>query len=161
MAKKKKGHKESDGTIAKNRKALHDYEIIETFEAGVVLTGTEVRSLRENSCQLTDCFVVIRRDEAWMIGVHISPYSNGGHSNVDSDRNRKLLLHRKQINYLLSKTREKGMAIVPLKIYFDKNNRVKVEIGLARGRKNYDKRQVIAKRDSQREVERALKERYR
>ena len=157
----KKGKKPDDGSIARNRKALHDYEILETFEAGVVLTGTEVRSLRENGCQLVDCFVVIRKDEAWLIGVHISPYSNGSYNNVDSDRNRKLLLHRRQINYLLEKTREKGMSIVPIKMYFDKNGRVKIEIGLARGRKNYDKRQVIAKRDSQREIERAMKERSR
>ncbi len=158
MAKKRgDGAKRDDRTIARNRKALHDYEVIETFEAGIVLTGTEVRSLRESSCQLVDCFVVIRRDEAWLIGVHISPYVNGSYNNPDPDRNRKLLLHRKQIAYLFQKTREKGMSIVPIKMYFDDNGRVKVEIALARGRKTYDKRQVIAKRDSQREIERALK----
>lgn len=158
---KKKGSRGDDRSIARNRKALRDYEIIETFEAGIVLTGTEVCSLRENGCQLVDCFVVIRKNEAWLIGVHISPYTNGTYNNPDPDRNRKLLLHKKQIRYLLEKTREKGMAIVPLKLYFDENGRVKVEIGLAKGRKNYDKRQLIAKRDSQREIERAIKERSR
>ena len=159
MAKKKP----DDGRqpIAKNRRAYHDYDVLETFEAGIVLTGTEVRSLRDNNCQLTECFVIIRKNEAWMIGVHIPPYSNGGHSNVDPDRNRKLLLHKHQIRYLLEKTRERGMSIVPLRMYFDANGRVKVEVGLARGRKNYDKRQVIAKRDSDREIQRAMKIRTR
>ncbi len=157
MAKAKK----NDGrhTIAQNRKARHDYDILETFEAGIALTGTEVRSLRENGCQLPECFVIIRKHEAWLVGVHIKPYSHGSYNNVDSDRNRKLLLHKRQITYLLEKTRDKGMAIVPLSLYFDKNGRVKVEIAIARGRKLYDKRDAMAKRDSQREVERALKER--
>ncbi len=155
--------KNDDGrkNVARNRRAYHDYDILETFEAGIALTGTEVKSLRENNCQLTECFVIIRKDEAWLVGVHISPYSHGTYNNPDPDRNRKLLLHKHQISYLLQKTRERGMAIVPLQVYFDKNNRVKVEIGLARGRKNYDKRDAIAKRDSQREVDRAMKERSR
>lgn len=163
MAKVGKNKKKDDGRhlIAQNRRARHDYDILETFEAGIVLTGTEVRSLRESGCQLTECFVIIRKDEAWLIGVHIKPYSNGSYSNVDSDRNRKLLLHKRQIRYLLEKTREKGMAIVPLSLYFDKNNRVKVEIAVAKGRKLYDKRDAMAKRESQRDVERALKGRYR
>ena len=97
--------------IAKNRKAFHDYEIIETFEAGIALTGTEVCSLRENNCQLTDCFVLIRKGEAWLNGLHISPYSHGNLNNPDPDRKRKLLLHRKQIRYLEQKTREAGLAI--------------------------------------------------
>lgn len=147
--------------IARNRRAFHDYDIIETFEAGMVLTGTEVRSLRDNNCQLTECFVIIRKGEAWVIGIHISPYANGSYSNVDPDRNRKLLLHKKQIRYLLAKTQERGMSIVPLQMYFDKNGRVKVEIALAKGKKIYDKRAAIAKKDSQREIERALKQRYR
>ena len=151
--------KQDDGrkSIARNRRAFHDYDILETFEAGMVLTGTEVRSLRDNNCQLTECFVIIRKNEAWAVGIHISPYRNGGYSNVDPDRNRKLLLHKKQIRYLLAKTREKGMSIVPLEMYFDKNGRVKVEIGLAKGRKLHDKRDAMAKRDAKREAERALK----
>ena len=97
--------------IAKNRKAFHDYEIIETFEAGIALTGTEVCSLRENNCQLTDCFVLIRKGEAWLNGLHISPYSHGNLNNPDPDRKRKLLLHKKQIRLLQEKANEKGMAL--------------------------------------------------
>ncbi|MGI6220962.1 MAG: SsrA-binding protein SmpB [Coriobacteriales bacterium] len=158
MAKKIDDGKKS---IARNRRAFHDYDILETFEAGIVLTGTEVRSLRDNNCQLTECFVIIRKNEAWAVGIHISPYRNGSYSNVNPDRNRKLLLHKKQIRHLLEKTREKGMSIVPLEMYFDKNGRVKVEIGLAKGRKLHDKRDAMAKRDAKREMERALKERNR
>ena len=147
--------------IAKNRKAFHDYEIIETFEAGIALTGTEVCSLRENNCQLTDCFVLIRKGEAWLNGLHISPYSHGNLNNPDPDRKRKLLLHRKQIDYLDGKLRTKGMALVPLELVFDDHNRVKVIIGLGRGKKLYDKRADMAKRDTDREIARALKERNR
>ena len=149
-------------TIAKNRKALHEYEIVETYEAGVELTGTEVRSLRENNCQLTDCFALIRSGEVWLNNVHISPYSNGSIFNPNPDRKRKLLLHRKQIRELDRKVSEKGMALVPLKMYFKENSLVKVELALARGKKLHDKRQSMAERDSKREIERALKQqRYR
>lgn len=147
--------------ISKNRKAYHDFFIDETFEAGIELTGTEVCSLRENHCQLTDCFAVIRNGEMWLHGVHIAPYSHGNIANVDPGRKRKLLLHKKEIRYLLGKTKEKGFALVPLSIYFSKNGLVKVEIGLARGKKDYDKRASLAERDSKRDVERALKERTR
>lgn len=147
--------------IAKNRKAFHDYEIIETFEAGIALTGTEVCSLREDNCQLTDCFVLIRKGEAWLNGLHISPYSHGNLNNPDPDRKRKLLLHRKQIRYLEQKTREAGLAIVPIGIYFSTNGLVKLEIALARGKKLHDKRQAMAERDSKREIARALKMRSR
>ncbi len=153
--------KESFKVIAKNKKAFHDYDIEETFEAGIVLTGTEVRSLRENNCQLTECFALVRGDEAWLHGIHIKPYQHGTYNNVDPDRKRKLLLHKNQIRYLGQKAQTKGYAIVPLKIYFSGRNMVKVEIGLARGRKNYDKRAVMAERDVNREIERALKERSR
>lgn len=148
-------------TIAKNRRAFHEYEILERFEAGIQLTGTEVRSLRENNCQLTDCYVLIRKGEAWLHNVHIAPYSNGNLSNVDPDRSRKLLLHRKQIRYLEKKVSERGLTLVPLEMYFAKNSLVKVEIGLARGKKLHDKRESMAKRDAQREIERALKSRNR
>ena len=147
--------------IAKNRRALHEYEVLETYEAGIALTGTEVRSLRENNCQLTDCYVLIRKGEAWLHNVHIAPYRNGGWDNVDPDRKRKLLLHRREIRVLEQKTRERGLAIVPLSMYFSKNSLVKVEIALARGKKLHDKRQSIAKRDAAREIDRAMKERYR
>lgn len=153
--------KREEKTIAKNRRAFHDYEILETYEAGIELTGTEVRSLRENSCQLTDCFALIRSGEVWLNNVHISPYSNGSIFNPDPDRRRKLLLHKKQIRYLDAKVAEKGLAIVPLKMYFNEDGRVKVELALARGKKLYDKRASMKERDTKREIDRALKERVR
>ena len=153
--------KREEKTIAKNRRAFHDYEILETYEAGIELTGTEVRSLRENNCQLTDCFALIRSGEVWLNNVHISPYSNGSIFNPDPDRRRKLLLHKKQIRYLDAKVAEKGLAIVPLKMYFNEDGRVKVELALARGKKLYDKRASMKERDTKREIDRALKERVR
>ena len=138
--------------IARNRKALHDYEVLETYEAGIALTGTEVRSLRDNHCQLTDCFALIRHGEVWLHGVHIPPYAFGNIANPDPDRKRKLLLHKNQIRKLEQQTKEKGMALVPLKMYFNKSSL---------GKKNYDKRAAMAERDSKREIERALKERSR
>jgi len=147
--------------IAKNRRALHEYEILETYEAGIELTGAEVRSLRENNCQLTDCFALIRGGEAWLHNVHIAPYSHGSISNGDPDRKRKLLLHRREIRLLEQKTREKGLTLVPLSIYFNEKSLVKVELAVARGKKLHDKRQSMAQRDAQREIDRALKERSR
>lgn len=147
--------------IAKNRRAFHEYEILETYEAGIELTGTEVRSLRENNCQLTDCFALIRGGEVWLHNVHIAPYSNGNIANVDPDRKRKLLLHRREIRVLEQKTREKGLTLVPISMYFKENSLVKVELALAKGKKIYDKRQTIAKRDAQRDIDRAMKERNR
>lgn len=147
--------------IAKNRTATHDYFIEETLEAGLVLTGTEVRSLRERNCQITDAFVLLRGGETWLHGVHILPFSHGNIANGDPDRKRKLLLHKHEIEYLTSKTQQQGMTIVALKMYFDEHNRVKLTIGLARGKKNYDKRADMAKRDMEREIERALKARSR
>lgn len=148
-------------TIAKNRKASHEYELMERYEAGIELTGTEVRSLRENNCQLTDCFALVRGGEVWLHNVHIPPYSNGNIANVDPDRKRRLLLHKKEIRELERKISEKGMALVPTKMYFKENSLVKVELAVARGKKNYDKRASMAERDSRREIERALKERSR
>ena len=147
-------------TIAKNRRAFHDYEILDTYEAGIVLTGTEVCSLRENNCQLTDWFALIRKGEVWLNNLHISPYSHGNLNNPDPDRKRKLLLHRKEIRTLEQKTQEKGMALVPIKIYFDHNSRVKLELAVARGKKLYDKRQDMAKKDAQRRIEREMSGRY-
>lgn len=144
---------------AKNRRAFYDYEILETFEAGLVLSGTEVRSLREGGGQLTDTFALVRKGEAWLHGFHIKPYSHGNRANLEPDRVRKLLLHKRQIKYLGEKSAQGGLTIVPLKVYFNQDERVKVEIGLARGKKHYDKRQSMAERDSKREVERALKSR--
>lgn len=147
--------------IAKNRRAFHDYEVLETFEAGIELAGTEVRSLRDNNCQLTDAFALVRNGEVWLSNLHIPPFANGNLANVDPDRRRKLLLHKKQIRYLASKTQEKGFALVPLKMYFKDNGLVKVELALARGKKLYDKRESMKERDSKRDIERAMKERSR
>ncbi len=153
--------KRDETVIAKNRRALHDYEVLETYEAGIELTGTEVRSLRDNHCQLTDCFALIRGGEVWLNNVHIPPYANGNLANVDPDRRRKLLLHKKQIRYLEAKVAEKGLAIVPLKMYFNTDGRVKVELALARGKKLFDKRASMRERDMKREIDRAMKERSR
>ena len=153
--------KKEQKVIAKNRRALHEYEIVETYEAGLVLTGTEVRSLRENNCQLTDCYAVIRGGEVWLLNVHIRPYSNGTIFNVDPDRKRKLLLHKKQIRALSRAVSEKGMTLVPLSMYFKENSLVKVELAVARGKKLHDKRESMAKRDTNREIQRALKQRSR
>lgn len=147
--------------IARNRRAFHDYEILETYEAGVELTGTEVRSLRDNNCQLTDCFALARDGQVWLHNVHIPPYRNGNLNNVDPDRKRRLLLHKREIRILEEKTREKGMALVPVKLYFKRNALVKLELAVGRGKKLYDKRATMAARDAQREVERALKARSR
>lgn len=147
--------------IAKNKRAFHEYEVMDRFEAGLVLTGTEVRSLRENNCQMTDSFALVREGEIWLHNVHIPPFAQGNINNPDPDRKRKLLLHKKQIRMLQESIREKGMAVVPLKMYFAKNSLVKVEIAIARGKKLYDKRATMASRDSKREIERALKQRNR
>ena len=153
--------KREASTIAKNKKALHEYDILETYEAGIELTGCEVRSLRDNHCQLTDCFALVRGGEVWLHNVHIPPYANGNIANPDPDRKRKLLLHKRQIRQLQERVREKGLALVPLRMYFKENALVKVELAVARGKKLYDKRASMAERDSRREVERALKERSR
>lgn len=146
-------------TIAVNKKAFHDYEVVETFEAGIALTGTEVKSLRENKASLRDAFATIRGGEVWLHNVHIAPYSHGNRSNPDPDRTRKLLLHRNEIRYLIGKTKEKGLTLIPLKLYFSPAGLVKVELALARGKRLHDKREAIAEREHRREVERALKDR--
>jgi SsrA-binding protein len=151
----------NDRAIATNKKAYHDYFIDETFETGIELTGTEVKSLRQNRAALRDSFATVRGGEVWLHGVHISPYSHGNRANVEPDRKRKLLLHKKEIRYLVGKTKEKGYTLVPLKLYFSDRNMVKVELGLARGKKNYDKRDSIAARDHKRDMERALRERQK
>ncbi len=148
-------------TIASNKKARHDYFVEETFETGIVLTGTEVKSLRENGASLRDTFATIKKDELWLNGVHIAPYSHGNRANVDYDRARKLLVHKKEIRYLLGKTKETGYTLVPLRIYFDVNNRAKVELALVRGKKLFDKRHAIAERDAKRDVERTLGQRIK
>lgn len=152
---------ESDKYIARNKKAFHDYFIDETFEAGIELSGTEVKSLRQNKATLRDSYAVVRRGEVWLHNVHISPYSHGNRSNVDPDRVRRLLLHKKEIRYLVGKVAEKGATLVPTKLYFNERNRVKVELGLARGKKLHDKRASIADRDQKRDVQRELRERQK
>lgn len=147
--------------IAKNKRAFHEYEVMDRYEAGVELTGTEVRSLRENNCQMTDSFALVRDGEVWLHNVHIPPFSQGNINNHDPDRKRKLLLHKKEIRELQEAIRERGMTVVPLKMYFSKNSLVKVEIAIARGKKLFDKRATMASRDSKRDIERALKQRSR
>src|ERR1039457_1040620 len=144
--------------IARNRRAYHDYHVEDTFEAGLVLTGTEVKSLREGRASLADGFAQITGDEAWLHNVHIPEYIGGTWTNHAPRRIRKLLLHRKEIDRLASKIAEQGLTLVPLSLYFRDGN-VKVELGLARGKRTYDKRQDLAKRDAAREMDRALKRR--
>ncbi len=140
--------------VVSNRKARHDYTILETFEAGIALTGTEVKSLRQGNANLQDSYALIKNGEVFLLGMHINPYEHGGHSNHEPRRTRKLLLHRKQIRKLVAG--DKGLALVPLSVYF-KGPYAKVELAIARGKRSYDKRETIAKRDAQREISRRLK----
>ena len=142
--------------IANNKKAYHDYFILDTVEAGIALHGTEVKSLRMGKCSIKESFIRIENGEMFIYGMHISPYEKGNIFNKDPLRVRKLLLHKAEINKMLGKQKEKGIAIVPLKVYF-KGSLVKVEIGLAKGKKLYDKREDIAKKDMKREAERDMK----
>ena len=142
--------------IANNKKAYHDYFILETYEAGIALHGTEVKSLRMGKCSIKEAFIRVENEEVYVYGMHIRPYEKGNIFNKDPLRVRKLLLHKSEIRKLLGKTKEKGMTLVPLKVYF-KDSLVKVEIGLAKGKKLYDKRQDIAKKDQQREAQRDFK----
>jgi SsrA-binding protein len=144
--------------IARNRRALHEYHIENTYEAGLVLTGTEVKSLRLGRASLVDGFAQISDGEAWLHNVHIPEYVQGTWTNHTPRRIRKLLLHRSEIDQLTSKTQEQGLTLVPLQLYF-KDGNVKVEIALARGKRTYDKRQDLAKRDAAREMDRALRRR--
>lgn len=137
----------------RNRRATFEFSILEKFEAGVELTGAEVKSLRAGRAQLRDGYVRIENGEAWLLQVNITPYEQGNRNNAEPDRRRKLLLHRREIEYLDSKVRTQGLTIVPLRMYLVRNN-VKVEIGLARGKKLWDKRKDVARRDAQREMER-------
>ncbi len=142
--------------ITNNKKAYHEYFILDTFEAGIALHGTEVKSLRMGKCSVKESFVRIENGEVFVYGMHISPYEKGNIFNKDPLRTRKLLLHKAEINKMLGKTKEQGITIVPLKVYF-KDALVKVEIGLAKGKKLYDKRDTIAKKDQQREAQRDFK----
>jgi SsrA-binding protein len=141
--------------IAQNRRARHDYAVLDTYEAGLVLTGTEVKSLRAGRASLTDGFGIVRDGEVWLEGVHIPEYTQGSWTNHEPRRARKLLLHRDQIGRLIGKTKEGGVTLVPLSLYFS-GGRAKVEIALARGKRSYDKRQALAERQAQREMARAM-----
>ena len=153
MAKEKR----PDTTVAQNKKAYHDYFVDETFEAGISLFGTEVKSVRQGKVNLKDSYVSVKTGEAYLIGAHISPYEKGNIFNKDPLRERKLLLHKREILKLIGKIKEKGYSLIPLSLYF-KNSKVKMELALARGKKLYDKRDDIAKKDATREIDRRMKE---
>ncbi len=152
--------KESVKLVANNKKAYHDYFIDDSFEAGIELYGTEVKSIRMGKCSIKESFIKIENGQVYVYGMHVSPYEKGNIFNKDPLRIRKLLLHRAEIRRLLSKIKEKGYTLVPLKVYF-KGSLVKVEMGLARGKKLYDKREDIAKKDARREIERGFREKNR
>ena len=151
---------DNDATLAVNRRAYHDYFIEESYEAGLVLTGTEIKSVRAGRANLRDGYARVRDGEAWLLNVHIAPYEHGTLYNHEPTRDRKLLLHRRQINELVGKVQRSGLTLIPLRLYL-KRGRAKVELGLARGKKQYDKREAIAERDARRDLERALHERNR
>lgn len=147
----------SEKVAATNRKAFHDYFIEERFEAGIILKGTEVKSLREGRVTLQDSYASVQGDEVFLHHCHISPYSHGNIMNHDPLRTRKLLLHRKEINKLIGRTQQQGFTLIPLRIYFSARGQAKVELALAKGKKQYDRRETIKAREAGREVERAIK----
>ena len=153
--------KDAEGRIiADNRKALHDYHVIETFEAGVVLLGTEVKSIREGSVNLRDSYARLDNGEVWLLNMHVGPYSHSGYASHEERRQRKLLLHRSEIRKLTGKVAEKGLTLVPLRMYF-KDGRVKVALALAKGKQLHDKRETIRRREVDRETRAAVKARNR
>jgi SsrA-binding protein len=158
MAKGKK-RKVAPGDVASNRQASYRYNLLERFEAGIVLTGTEVKSLREGKAQLKDAYATVRDGEVWLIGVYIPPYGPAAHDNHDPERPRKLLLHRGEIERITARTQERGLTLIPTRMYFSgTRSRAKVEIALAKGKDLYDKRDSIRKRDMARDVQRELRE---
>lgn len=156
MAKQTTKQDDDIEVITTNRKARHDYTVMDTYEAGIVLQGTEVKSLRDHKANLTDSYAGIDRGEVILYNVHISPYDHGNYFNHDPTRPRKLLLHREEIRRLVGKVVERGLTLVPLKLYF-KRGKAKVQLALVKGKKQYDRRQTIAERDAQRDVDRELK----
>jgi SsrA-binding protein len=159
MSKKKGGAKsKSNGAVATNPKARHDYEILETMEAGMVLTGSEVKSLRGGSASMRESFAIIRDGETWLIGMHIGPYAQAGYAGHEPTRTRKLLLHKDEIQRLVGKTAERGLTLVPLKVYFN-HGLAKIELGLAKGKKTYDRRESLKEKDAQMQIDRAMKRR--
>jgi SsrA-binding protein len=149
-----------DKTVAVNRRARHQFAIEETLEAGIALTGTEIKSIRAGRVNLAEAYARIERGEAWLIGAHIAPYEQGNRNNHEPTRTRKLLLHRDQISELVGRTQAKGFTLVPLKLYI-RNGMAKLELGIGRGKKAFDKRRTIAERDARRDLERSTKERVR
>jgi SsrA-binding protein len=145
-----------EATIALNRRARYEYFIDETFEAGLVLTGTEIKSVRARKVNLADAYARVEHGEAWLIGAHIAPFEQGNRSNHDPKRTRKLLLHRSEIDEILGRAKQKGQTIIPLRLYITARGRAKIELGLARGKQLHDKRRDIAERDARREVAREL-----
>jgi SsrA-binding protein len=150
----------SEKVAASNREAYFNYHIVETYECGIMLTGTEVKSIREGRCNLKDSYAQVRNGEAWLFNAHISPYSHGHRDNHNPTRTRKLLLHKSEIERLMSKAQEKGLTLVPTKMYF-KNGNLKIELAVAKGKKLYDKRETERRRDADREARSAIKERSR
>ncbi|MBA2488094.1 MAG: SsrA-binding protein SmpB [Chloroflexi bacterium] len=148
-------------TVAINRKARYEYSIEETFEAGIVLSGTEIKSIRDGKANLQDAYARIERNEAWLVGAHIAPWAGGNRNNHEPRRDRKLLLHRMEIDRLAGRAGAKGLTIVPLRLYITSRGRAKLELGLARGKQLHDKRRAIADRDQRREMERELAEAHR
>ena len=147
--------------IANNKKAYHDYFIEDTYEAGIELKGTEIKSIRKGSANLKDSYIRIKNGEAFLEGMHIAPYEQGNIFNHDPLRTRKLLLHKKQINKLYREVKESGLTLIPTKLYFgDKSSKIKVEVAVARGKKLYDKRQDLKAKDAKRDIEKALKDMY-
>ncbi|MGB9857211.1 MAG: SsrA-binding protein SmpB [Dictyoglomaceae bacterium] len=146
--------------VAVNRRARHDYFILETYEAGIALTGTEVKSLRQGKVSLVDSYADIENGELWLYDLHISPYEQGNIYNHDPKRPRKLLMHKDEIAHLIGKVREKGLTLIPLSIYFNERGWAKVELGLAKGKKLYDKRRDLAEKAEKRELERTYKIKY-
>ena len=157
MAKRKK-RKAAPGDVATNRQANFRYQLLERFECGIVLTGSEVKSLRDGAVQLKDAYAEVRDGEVWLRNMHISPYKPAARENHDPDRPRKLLLHRREIERLIGKTAERGLTLVPTRVYFS-GPRAKVELALARGKEMHDKRRSIKERETRREIERAMSER--
>ncbi len=147
----------ADRTVAQNRKARHDYFVLETFECGIVLTGTEIKSVRDGKVNLKEGYALIRGGELWLVGVHISPYEKGSYYNHEPLRDRKLLMKRNEILRLFAKVREKGLTLVPLSVYLKEGKRAKVELALVKGKLLHDKRDSLAERDAKRDMERAVR----